>query len=319
MTLKLTSDCSVLRVRKETQTLALLAALALIGMLASAPVQGAPITFNTALPVPEGEGIFRLQVKRFTSGDDPTPLGRELEVEALPLVLAWGATPRLALFAILPLLDKELTVETPGGRRRRGDSGLADVTLLARYTVWQRDAKGSTWRLAPFAGVEAPTGRDDARDALGRLPRPLQLGSGSWDPVGGLILTRQTLAWQADAAVSYQDNRQADGFELGDEARLDISYQHRLWPRRLDAARRGVPAFFYGVLESNLVWQGEHRADGASDEGSGGTVWFLAPGVQYVTRRWVAEAAVQVPVAQDLGATELERDPIVTLSARVNF
>lgn len=297
----------------------LFGACVLLGALVVSPAPGAPITFNTALPVPQGEGIVRLQWQRLSSGDDSTPLGRALEVEAVPLVLAWGATPRLALFAVVPFLDKELELNTLAGRRTRGDSGLGDISVLARYTVWQRDRRGSTWRLAPFAGFEAPTGRDDARDALGRLPRPLQLGSGSWDPRAGLIFTRQTLGWQVDAAISFQDNRAADGFELGDEARLDLSYQHRLWPRRLDRAGGGVPAFLYGVIESNVIDQNEHRTADVADDGTGGTVWFLTPGLQYVTRRWVAEAAVQVPVTQDLGATELEREPTLILSARLNF
>lgn len=79
------------------------------------------ITFNTALPVPQGEGIFRLQAKRFAFDRDPTPLDRDLPVDALPLVEAWGATPKLALFAILPLLEKELALDTPAGRVSRGD------------------------------------------------------------------------------------------------------------------------------------------------------------------------------------------------------
>ena len=211
--------------------------------LVAGPDFGAAITFSTALPVTQGQGILRLQIKSLRSGGDSTALDRDLDVQAFPLVGVYGATPKLALFAIVPTLDKQLDVNTPAGRRRRAATGLGDVTLLARYTVYQRDRRGQTLRIAPFAGIEAPTGKDDEHDALGPLPRPLQLGSGSWDYLVGTIVTRQTLAWQVDASASYRVNTVANGFELGDIARLDLSYQRRLSPRELGS---GVPP--YGAI-----------------------------------------------------------------------
>ena len=276
----------------------------------------APITFSTALPVPKGEGIVRIQSRYLRSTDDPSSLDRELDVFAFPVVGVYGATRKLALFAIVPILDKNLDVTTPLGRRTRSVSGLGDVTLLGRYTAYQRDVKGKTFRLAPFVGVEAPTGEDGERDALGELPRPLQLGSGSWDFTFGTVATRQTLAWQVDAAVSYKVNTEAEDFEFGDLARFDLSYQRRLWPRELG---EGVPAFLYGVLESNLVWSDPNATAGQTDPDSGGVAWYLAPGVQYVTRRFVVEGAIQIPVVQDLNGQALENDFIGTLSVRVNF
>lgn len=284
-------------------------------VLAATPAMAAPITFNTALPVSWGEWILRLQAKGFDFAPDPTGLNRDLSVQALPLVGVYGLTPRFTLFVIAPVLEKELEVDTPLGRRSRGGSGLGDVTLLVRYTAWQRDAPGRTLRLAPFGGVQAPTGRDDARDDLGPLPPSLQLGSGSWDPLLGVVFTYQTLDRQTDASASYQFNTEANGFEVGDEARLDFSYQHRVLPRELGA---GVPAFLYTVLESNLVWRDRDAMNGADVVDSGGTTWFLAPGLQYVHKRWVLEAAVQVPVTQNLHGAALESDWIGTLSLRVN-
>jgi hypothetical protein len=72
-------------------------------------------------------------------------------------------------------------------------------------------------------------------------------------------------------------------------------------------------------LESNLIWQDRNEIGGRSDPNSGGTTWFLAPGIQYVTRRVVIEGAVQLPVVQNLNGDALENDFITTLSFRVNF
>lgn len=296
---------------------ATLAQMSLVLLVAiTGVVEAAPITFNTALPVPQGEGIFRIQSRYLRSTGDPIRSGRKLDVFALPVVAAWGATANLALFSVVPIVDKSLDLTTPAGGRTRRVSGLGDVTLLARYTAFRRDQKGATFRLAPFLGVEVPTGEDSERDSLGQLPRPLQLGSGSWDVTAGAVATRQTLAWEFDASLSYKLNTEARDFEFGDLARLDVSYQHRLSPRELG---EGVPAFVYGVLESNIVWSDRNASGGINDPSSGGVVWYLAPGLQYVTRRLVVEGAVQIPAWQDLNGQALENDFIGTLSLRVNF
>lgn len=288
----------------------------LLWIQTTTPIFAAPITFNTALPVAKGEGILRVQSKYLRATGDPSPMDRELEVWSFPIVGVYGLTEKLALFGIAPFLVKDLDVTTPAGRRTRDVEGLGDMTFLARYTAWHRDRPGQTTRIAPFIGMEVPTGKDDEKDALGRLPQSLQLGSGSWDPFAGMVMTWQTLDWQFDASASYKFNTQANDFRFGDVARLDLSYQYRLWPRELGS---GVPAFFYAVLESNLVWQDKNEVSGVDDRNSGGTILYLAPGIQYVTKRFVVEAAVQLPVVQDLSGNALENDFIGTLSFRVNF
>lgn len=280
----------------------------------SAAATAAPQTFNTALPVAEGEFVFREQFFYRKAGDDPSPAGREVEVLGATSVLGYGVTGGFAAFAVLPYLDKELNLTTAGGTR--STNGIGDARLFGRYTVYRDDAPGRTFRIAPFAGIEMPTGDDDDSDGRGRLPATLQLGSGSWDPFGGVVATYQTLAFQIDAQASYKINTEANGFEFGDEARLDASLQYRLWPRELGP---GVPGFLYGVLEGNLLFRGKNEIGGIDDPDSGGTTLFLAPGLQYVTKRWIVEAIVQVPVLQDLNGDALKDDFTVRAGFRVNF
>ena len=278
--------------------------------------EAGPITFNSALPVATGEFILREQVVVLRSTDDPGPMDRDLRVLAVPSVLAYGVTRDLALFGIVPYLDKTRLSTEGGQRRRRGDSGLGDAIVLGRYTIYSRDRLGETRRLAPFVGLKLPTGEDNATDSFGRLDQPLQLGSGSWDPIVGTSFSWQTFDWEFDSAVQYRFNTKANNFEFGDQARLDLSFQYRLWPHTLGA---GVPAFFYGVLESNLIYAGKNEEGGISKPDRGGTTWFLAPGLQYVTRRVVLEAIVQIPAVQDLNGLALKNDYIVSAGFRVNF
>ncbi|MDQ3525125.1 MAG: transporter [Chloroflexota bacterium] len=292
-------------------------ALLLVTMGMPREAHAAPETFNTALPVAKGEFIFREQFLFRKASDDPSPADRNLEVLGGISVLGYGVTSDLVLFGVFPYLNKELDLTMPGGQRiTRSTSGIGDAQLFARYTVFQKDMRGSNFRVAPFVGLKLPTGDDDDRDGLGRLPQPLQLGSGSWDPFGGVIATYQTLDYQVDAQLSYKSNTEANGFEFGDEFRFDASLQYRLWPRELGA---GVPGFLYGVIETNLLHQANNEISGVNDPDSGGTTLLLSPGLQYVTKRWVLEAVVQLPVVQDLNGTALEDDFIVRTGVRVNF
>jgi len=276
-----------------------------------------PITFNSALPVSEGVGILRSQVKLIRETGDITSQNRDLSVTAVPLVLAYGFSPKLALFGALPYVDKRMDITIGNKRIRRQTQGLGDSKFFARYTIYQVDKPSDTLRIAPFAGLKIPTGAHNKRDALGVLPRPLQSGSGSWDPFAGITLTHQTLDWEFDTAVNYQLNTKASGFEFGDTARFDASFQYRVLPQSLDNI--GVPAFVYAVLESNLIWNGKNKLAGATDINSGGTTWNLVPGLQYVTRRYVLETAIQLPVVQRLNGTGLETDWVWSAGMRWNF
>ena len=283
--------------------------------LAAAAVS-AQITTNTALPVAKGVGIFRIQAKVLRSSGDSSPMNRELTVLMFPAVLVYGVTPKLAALGILQIHDKQLESSDPEGRIERRVSGLADARAFVRYTIYQKDDHGATFRIAPFAGAKLPTGSTDASDDMGTLPRSLQLGSGSWDPFIGAVLTRQTFSWQIDASLSYQFNSTADRFRFGDEVRLDVASKVRLLPRLLG---EGLPNFLYANLESNLVWHGRNKINGIDDIDSGGTVWYLDPGLQFITRRVVIETAIQLPILQDLNGTALENDFIFILSARLAF
>ncbi len=285
--------------------------------LFSGQALAAPQTFNTALPVAEGEAVFREQFLYRKADDDPGPANRDLEVSGGISVLAYGVTSDLTLFGMLPYLDKSLDLTTPADARiTRGTSGFGDARIFARYTMYQKDGRGRSFRIAPFAGIELPTGDDDGRDSFGRLPQPLQSGSGSWDPFLGVVSTFQTLDFQFDAQIAYKANTKANGFEFGDELRLDASAQYRVWPREL---RGGVPGFLYTGLEVNFLHRDNNRVAGTDDPHSGGESLFLAPTLQYVTKRWVLEGAVQVPVWQDLNGQALEDDMTVRAGFRLNF
>jgi Putative MetA-pathway of phenol degradation len=273
----------------------------------------AQITTQTALPVSTGQGIIRIQLKRAqASGSN----GRQVSNLVAPVVLVYGLNARLAAFGVLPIVSRDFEMAASTGKVKRDTGGLADTRLWLRYTVHQKNGRGRTTRIAPFAGIEAPTGKTTESDALGRLPRSLQLGSGSWDPFVGLVFTHQRFAWQVDISAFYQFNSTNSEFRFGDIARLDVASKVRVLPEKLGP---GLPRFLYANLETNLINLKKNHIGSIADVDSGGLIWFVAPGVQVVSRRTVFEAAVQLPIYTDMNGTALEPDPVFILSARLNM
>jgi hypothetical protein len=286
-------------------------------ILLTGVARAGPITSNTALPVHSGELIFRQQAIWMRSTGDASALSQNLNVLMAPAVLIYGVNADLMLMGVLPFLHKQVAVSTPSGRVTRLTNGFGDLMAVARYTALAIDGPGETIRLAPFAGLKIPTGAQNEADALGRFPQPFQLGSGSWDPQGGAVLTWQTLRHELDISGTYQLRTEANGFRAGDEARADASFQYRLIPwGRLGP---GVPSYLYGVLETAAVWKGKDRISGADSPDSGGFTWYAAPGLQWITVRSVIEGAVQIPVVQRLNGLALKNDFVAVLSFRQSF
>lgn len=294
----------------------ILVAILSLAIASASRASAGPISFLTALPVARGQGIIRGQYLLIRSGADSTPPDRNLTVHAVPIAVALGVTPQLAIFGVVPFLDKSLTLTTPIGRMTRGATGLGDAVAFARYTLVAVNRAGSTIRVAPFGGAKLPTGSDAATDRFGRVPPPLQPGSGSWDGLGGVALTWQTLQWEFDAAGAYQKNTTANDFRFGDQATFDLSFQYRVWPRQLGG---GVPGFLYAVAESNLVWQDKNELGGLSDSSSGGRRWDVDLGLQYVTRSFVIEGIVQIPTLQRPNGAALELGTRANASIRWSF
>ena len=288
----------------------------MVVMVFMSAVEAAPITFNTALPVAKDEYLFREQFVLNQSGKDPGNLNRDRTAITAVTTLAYGINHKLSVFGILPYQSIELELDMAGQRIKRENSGVGDLSVFGRYIFHQHNQPGETFRLAAFAGLKVPTGDENASDGIGSLPPAVLTGSGSRDIFAGLVLTHQTLDYQIDGQLSYRVNNEANNFEAGNLFRLDGSLQYRMWPRSLGS---GVPAFLYGVLEVNLVNQEKNKVGGVDDNNSGGTRLFISPGVQYVTRRWIAETALQIPVSQNLHGTALENDYIFRVGMRFNF
>ena len=269
-------------------------------VLISGASWAAPIATNTALPLSADEIIIRQQLVMTRSSDHISGTRREVDRFESRTVLGYGLTSKLALFAVLPIVN----VNREFGDVSAAEFGLGDAALFARYEVFRSDQPGRTLRVAPYAGVRLPTGRDG------------KTGDGSVDVFGGVIATFANTQWVLDTQLRYDFNREADGFERGDSTRFDTSFQYRLAPGRVT---KDTNAFVFGVLELSANHYKHNRLGGVTDPNSGGFQLYLTSGLQYATRRWIADLGVKVPIVNDLNGTALEPDYSILTSIRINF
>jgi hypothetical protein len=92
-------------------------------------------------------------------------------------------------------------------------------------------------------------------------------------------------------------NTEANGFKAGDTVSYDLAVQYQLfpdWP---------IPELSQLNLSVELVGTTATRDEllGTTVQASGGTEFFLAPGLQYfLGPQWIIETAVEIPINRGL-------------------
>ncbi|OGX04742.1 MAG: hypothetical protein A3G87_03685 [Omnitrophica bacterium RIFCSPLOWO2_12_FULL_50_11] len=289
-----------------------------LSILFCRPAFAIPINSDAALTAHKGEVIVREQIRYTRKSDDPSASDRTIDVIAIPTVLVYGITEKINVIETYPIVYKDLDIDTSTGRASREAAGFGDFKLLGKYLFWSRDWLGKTLRADAIGGLEFPTGNTDEEDGLGKLPRDIQVGKGSWNPITGTVLTWQTLRQQVDLSFTYTFNTEGHGFEFGDVFNHDLSYQFRIWPWSFPK-RRGIPAYINLVAEANGVWEQKAESGGSTVDASGGYTLFLSPGIQIVTKRFIAEVSVQLPAIQVVNGEQPETEFVLAGGFRVQF
>lgn len=277
-----------------------IALLCLPGVLALDISLAAPIGTNTALPLSSDEIIVREQFVATHSSDSVGDVSRHIDRFEARTVLGYGLSSKLAFFGVLPLVHVDRTIGGAG----TSEFGLGDASFFGRYEIYRADDAGKTRRIAPYAGIRVPSGRDGIT------------GDGSVDLFGGIIATVATTQWVLDSQLRYDLNREADGFERGDTVSFETSFQYRLSPSKIS---RDTTGFVFGVLELSANYAERNRVSDVIDANSGGFQLSVTPGIQYATRRWIADLGVKVPIVNNLNGTALAPDYSILTSFRVNF
>jgi hypothetical protein len=250
----------------------------------------APINSDVALQPSEGHFIVRQQFRY--SEADFNKGGADLDIQLLTssTAVVYGVRENFTLLLNVPtVVSRRIENNATGTSDTEG--GLADLTALGKLRLYRNDfGPTNTARIDLLGGMELPTGTD-------------AFSSDSVDPIVGGVATVTYGRHYMSADLLWKFNT-AGGSKGEDLLRYDAAYIYRLWPNEYKVGQLNQ---FNGVIEFN----GFHWTDG-DDE------LFLSPGIQYVARRWIAEATVQLPVWQDLDSRP-EREFIVGLSFRFQF
>jgi hypothetical protein len=268
----------------------------------------AQITFPSAGPVSAGNLIVRPEIGYTNETGGVQNIYEEN-------VVLYGASPDLAfILENKALVANSANMVTSGRNSQQWAVGFGDTVIDTRYNLYELDGIGSTFRIAPYIGIDIPTGMDNTND---QLPRPLQPASGEWGTREALTTSYQTLRWNAQALVGFQDYASAAGYRQGSSLLADAAVHVLLWPQDLD---REVPAELFASLETNYTLQAVDRLYGQTIAGTGGQLWLIDPGLIYSTPIWGFALTGLFPMLQQYRAPGATHDNYgVLFTFRWNF
>jgi hypothetical protein len=221
-----------------------------------------------------------------------------------------------------------------------GSTGIGDVSFFGQYRFL--NDKASQTEAAIILGLKAPTGPTDRKSPHGELlDAEFQPGSGSWDGLFGVAITRRIGRWSFDANALY--NLVTDGTQstdLGDQFLYNAAISYRL------AGFSGTSPMFHGahshedgddghhhahdhhdamgptldfVLEMNGEWHDKQNTHGIDDDNSGGNTLYLAPGLRLANGTWSSYASFGIPIVTDENGIQPEPDWRLSTGVSVGF
>uniref|UniRef100_A0A8J4M668 Uncharacterized protein n=1 Tax=Acidicaldus sp. TaxID=1872105 RepID=A0A8J4M668_9PROT len=254
-------------------------------LLLVAPAR-AQITFPSAAPISAGNVIVRTQ---------PTATEESQGVQSLydENIVLYGASPDLAfILENKSIVSNSANIVTNGKTAALTATGFGDTVLDTRYNLYEADGIGSTFRIAPYIGIDLPTGMDNTNAFM---PRELQPASAAWGTREALTASWQTLFWNAQALIGYQNYASSSGFQPGSSLLADAAFHYMIWPSDLD---REVPAEVFASLESNYSLGAVDRMNGEAISGTGGQLWTVDPGILYSEPTWGTAFTALLPILQ---------------------
>jgi len=264
------------------------------------PALASPATFITALPVAENQILSRFNW-------DPTFSSQDLSSYRFPFDLAYGLNARWTIFTTFKPVYNSIQEQTPTGPRNLSSEGLADTLAFVRYTLFSRDTPQSTLRVAPVAGLYLPSGSNTLRDSYGLLPAPIQTGSGSVDPYGGIAFGWNGPKYGLAADSTFRHNPTTNtGINPGDQFRADGQGEIRLYPFKLP--KDGLPYELWLSIEENYQHNSHSHENGLILSGSGGESFYQDAVLEFATLHYEIGAGIQLPVVQDLNSSNEVRE-----------
>jgi hypothetical protein len=307
---------------------------------------------SSAAVVFEYVGLNALSDAQLAASGHPHSLDA---IFAPSLLYAYGITDDLTLTLRLPYVRRTNIREghVHGGVpeiHELGDSaGVGDLSVLAQYRLL--NSRATRTEVSLLVGLQLPTGDTSVHaDGGERFEAEFQPGSGAWDGLFGVALTKRFGLWSFDANVLYVLSTEGtQETDLGDRFQYNVALSYRLPGGLWGASGALPPPMYHGgpksrahehkhghahthdgprapqgpaldlVLELNGEWHAKQEIAGVRDPNSGGNVVFLSPGLRLSYERWSGFVSVGVPIVNDLNGLQAEPDWRLLTGVAVNF
>ncbi len=158
-------------------------------------------------------------------------------------------------------------------------------------------------------GVRLPTGKNDALDDFGqRIPDDLQAGSGTMDPIVGLLFYHRyyRLGWGVSGLFRMSSQENIYHYEWGNEIVGTAYLSYRL-SKRLEL-----------INQFNFTYLGRDKNKGEFVTNRGARLLTGAPSLVYEAGHGVSvQATMQIPLYQEFNELQLNSDYIVNLRTSI--
>ena len=271
-----------------------------MGALISKNASAAGISVDAGLTPPEDRWIVRTQFRYMHRKDDPTPMNKEMDTYAFPLVVAYGFRPDLTFMVRQRVKYRKMFM---GGSISR-DTGLGDLFVLGKYKLYRENTRDYTFGIASTLGLEFPTGDDD-------------FGSETWDLKPGLFTSWRSGPWASDFSIAYKWNGFADkgrdGLDPGDELEVDLAFAHQFSiGQNANISLSPVLEFNYKHILADRM--SEHRVSN-----TGESLFFVSPGLKFTKSSFIMEVLLQFPVWQQQQGSQLKQGTRLIVGTRFMF
>jgi len=202
----------------------------------------------------------------------------------LALGLTYGLTGDWAAGIELPYAFKDGVTD---------NNGPGDVSLFTKYRFWRKDGPGVQQSLSILGKIKFDT-------SAGGNPA---LGSGSTDGLLGIAYGYESRKWYRWTSARYRVNGENDlALRRGNKLFVDLVGGIRLRPTAYDE-----PDTVW-LIELNGEYADRSEINGNTLANTGGSEWFISPGIFWTLRNFAIKAGVQIPISGDLNGDQAETD-----------
>lgn len=193
---------------------------------------------------------------------------------------------------------------------KRGNSiGIGDITFFGQYR-FLKDEKHHL-HAALISGLKIPSGVRRTKGRDGEIfEADEQPGSGSWDPLIGIAISKKVKGFSIDANGLYKfTTNGSQGSNLGDTATYNIAGSHRFlnngdfsFSKKNLESKLAQKISADGILELNGSWtQKPNTFHGFIDQNHGGNLVYISPGMRITyDRKWIWSASCGLPLIESL-------------------